>query len=82
MAFRIRDSPHCWRSYQVLDPWMSVSIILISDRTSLVGLRRIAACPSLKKLMLKEPEEGSLEYRKIVASIRSEFPRIKITGIE
>ncbi len=50
--------------------------------TSLAGLRRIAASPSLKKLMLKEPEEGSLEYRKIVASVRSEFPRIKITGIE
>ncbi len=50
--------------------------------TSLVGLRRIAACPSLKKLMLREPEEGSLEYRQIVASVRSEFPRIKITGIE
>lgn len=50
--------------------------------TSLAGLRRIAACPSLKELMLREPEEGSLEYRQIVASVKSEFPRVTITGIE
>ena len=50
--------------------------------TSLIGLRRIAACPSLKKLMLREPEEGSVEYRQIVASVQKEFPHVKITGIE
>jgi hypothetical protein len=50
--------------------------------TSLLGLRRIAACPSLKELILREPEEGSLEYRQVVETLRTEFPNVKITGVE
>jgi len=50
--------------------------------TTLEGLRRIAACPALKRLKVEEPEEGSVEYVQNVAQLRKEHPHLEIVGLK
>lgn len=50
--------------------------------TTLEGLRRIVACPALKRLKVEEPEEGSVAYVQMVEQLRKKHPQLEIWGLK